>query len=238
MARGGAACVAVSPGGRQSNNGLGNGIARIYWTVFSGPGGIPHQAFRTTFTALGLLTALLGALMCWQQRHLKRLLAFSTISHVGLFLIAVALLTPDGATGTAVYVAAHGLVKAALFARTGVLLDRYGSVDEHGPHGKARDLRTVGVLFVAGALALAGMPPFGTGLGKALSEDAAAGGSRGCPPCSSPPPPSPAPPLSARPCGSSSASAPPRAVDRTRTRPPARARNPRSVPRSAPCRAP
>ncbi|MFF2747774.1 complex I subunit 5 family protein [Kitasatospora sp. NPDC058048] len=150
------------------------GIARVYWTVFSGPGGIPHQAFRTTFTAIGVLTALLGALMCWQQRHLKRLLAFSTISHVGLFLIAIALLTPDGATGTAVYVAAHGLVKAALFALTGVLLDRYGSVDEHGLHGKARDLRTVGVLFVAGALALAGTPPFGTGLGKALSEDAAA----------------------------------------------------------------
>ncbi|MFE4358537.1 complex I subunit 5 family protein [Kitasatospora sp. NPDC056800] len=149
------------------------GIARVYWTVFSGPGGIHPQAFRTTFTAIGVLTALLGALMCWQQRHLKRLLAFSTISHVGLFLIAVALLTPDGATGTAVYVAAHGLVKAALFALTGVLLDRYGSVDEHGLHGKARDLRTVGVLFVAGALALAGMPPFGTGLGKALSEEAA-----------------------------------------------------------------
>ncbi|MFB7129342.1 NADH-quinone oxidoreductase subunit D [Kitasatospora xanthocidica] len=149
------------------------GIARVYWTVFSGPGGIHPQAFRTTFTAIGLLTALLGALMCWQQRHLKRLLAFSTISHVGLFLIAVALLTPDGATGTAVYVAAHGLVKAALFALTGVLLDRYGSVDEHGLHGKARDLRTVGVLFVVGALALAGMPPFGTGLGKALSEEAA-----------------------------------------------------------------
>ncbi|MFF2618914.1 complex I subunit 5 family protein [Kitasatospora sp. NPDC058046] len=149
------------------------GIARVYWTVFAGPGGIHPQAFRTTFTAIGVLTALLGALMCWQQRHLKRLLAFSTISHVGLFLIAVALLTPDGATGTAVYVAAHGLVKAALFALTGVLLDRYGSVDEHGLHGKARDLRTVGVLFVAGALALAGMPPFGTGLGKALSEEAA-----------------------------------------------------------------
>ncbi|MBD0694163.1 complex I subunit 5 family protein [Streptomyces sp. CBMA123] len=149
------------------------GTARIYWTVFAGPGGIPHAAFRTTFTALGIVTALLGAVMCWQQRHLKRLLAFSTISHIGLFLIGIALLTPDGAAGTALYVAAHGLVKAALFGLTGVLLDRYGSVDEHGLHGRARSLRTVGVLFTVGALALAGMPPFGTGLGKALTEDAA-----------------------------------------------------------------
>ncbi|MFC0602469.1 complex I subunit 5 family protein [Streptomyces palmae] len=149
------------------------GIGRVYWTVFSGPGGIPHGAFRTTFVTLGVLTALVGAVMCWQQRHLKRLLAFSTVSHVGLFLIGVALLTPDGATGTALYVAAHGCVKAALFALSGVLLDRYGSVDEHGLHGRARALRPVGLLFAAGALALTGLPPFGTGLGKALSEDAA-----------------------------------------------------------------
>lgn len=149
------------------------GTARIYWTVFSGPGGIPHEAFRTTFTVLGVVTALLGALMCWQQRHLKRLLAFSTISHVGLFLIGIALLSPGGATGTALYVAGHGLVKAALFGLTGVLLDRYGSVDEHGLHGRARNLRAAGALFAVGALALAGLPPFGTGLGKAMTEDAA-----------------------------------------------------------------
>ncbi|MFE0510695.1 complex I subunit 5 family protein [Streptomyces sp. NPDC058964] len=149
------------------------GTARVYWTVFAGPGGIPHHAFRTTLAALGVLTALLGAVMCWQQRHLKRLLAFSTVSHVGLFLIGIALLTPDGAAGSALYIAAHGCVKAALFALTGVLLDRYGSVDEYGLHGKGRSLTLVGVLFVAGALALAGMPPFGTGLGKALTEDAA-----------------------------------------------------------------
>ncbi|MFJ3233985.1 complex I subunit 5 family protein [Streptomyces sp. NPDC086787] len=149
------------------------GIARVYWTVFAGPGGIPHQAFRTTLIVLGVVTALLGAAMCWQQRHLKRLLAFSTVSHVGLFLIGVALLSADGVVGSAVYIAAHGCVKAALFALTGVLLDRYGSVDEHGLHGRGRPLTLVGVLFVVGGLALAGMPPFGTGLGKALTEHAA-----------------------------------------------------------------
>ncbi|MEV7180088.1 complex I subunit 5 family protein [Kitasatospora sp. NPDC093679] len=147
------------------------GTARLYWTVFAGPGGIPHAAFRTTFTALGALTALVGAVMCWQQRHLKRLLAFSTVGHVGLFLIGVALLTPHGTAGTALYVAAHGLVKAALFGLTGVLLDRFGSVDEHGLYGRGRGLRATGLLFAAGALALAGLPPFGTGLGKALAEE-------------------------------------------------------------------
>ncbi|WP_055588922.1 complex I subunit 5 family protein [Peterkaempfera griseoplana] len=149
------------------------GTARVYWTVFAGPGGVPPHAFRTVFTALGVITALVGAVMCWHQRHLKRLLAFSTISHVGLFVTGVALLTPAGVTGTALYVAGHGCAKAALFGLTGVLLDRYGSVDEYGLHGRARGLRLVGVLYAVGGLALAGLPPFGTGLGKAVAEEAA-----------------------------------------------------------------
>ncbi|PWI42832.1 complex I subunit 5 family protein [Streptomyces sp. ICBB 8177] len=149
------------------------GAARIYWTVFSGPHGVPMACFRDTFVAFGALTAVVGAVMCWQQRHLKRMLAFSTVGHVGLFLIGVALLTPEGVAGTALYVAGHAGVKAALFAVTGVLLDRYGSVDEHGLHGRARELRLGAVLFTAGGLALAGLPPFGTGLGKAVLEHAA-----------------------------------------------------------------
>ncbi|MFI1452624.1 hypothetical protein [Streptomyces roseus] len=69
--------------------------------------------------------------------------------------------------------AGHGCAKAALFGLCGVLLDQYGSVDEHGLHGKARAHRAVGLLFALGALTLAGLPPFGAGLGKALGEEAA-----------------------------------------------------------------
>src|SRR6202040_2117284 len=79
------------------------GAARVYWTVFSGPGGIPATAVRDVLVSTGVLTALMGAVMCWQQRHIKRMLAFSTISHVGLFLIGVALLSAQGVTGTALY---------------------------------------------------------------------------------------------------------------------------------------
>ncbi|KJS62016.1 complex I subunit 5 family protein [Streptomyces rubellomurinus] len=149
------------------------GVARIHRVVFAGAGGLPDAAVRDTLLAAGVLTALVGAVMCWQQRHLKRMLAFSTVGHVGLFLVGTALLTPAGLAGSAVYVAGHAGAKAALFGLTGVLLDRYGSVDEHGLHGRARELRLPGALFALGALALAGLPPFGTGLGKAVAEEAA-----------------------------------------------------------------
>ncbi|MEW2316394.1 complex I subunit 5 family protein [Streptomyces bauhiniae] len=151
------------------------GVGRVYWLVFAGPGGIPAPDARRALVALGVLTALVGALMCWLQRHVKRLLAYSTVAHTGLFLVGVGLLTPRSTAGAAVYVLGHVGVKAALFALTGVLLSRYGSVDEHELYGRARELPVVAGLFTVGGLALAGLPPFGTGLGKAATEEAAGG---------------------------------------------------------------
>ncbi|OEV05109.1 complex I subunit 5 family protein, partial [Streptomyces nanshensis] len=149
------------------------GLARLYWTVFAGPGGLPPHAVTRTLVTVGVVTALLGAAMSWRQRHLKRLLAFSTVSHTGLFLIGVGVLTPQGTAGTAMYVLAHGCVKAALFACAGILLDRYASVDEHELYGRARELPVTGALFLVCGLAVCGLPPFGTSLGKAVAEEAA-----------------------------------------------------------------
>ncbi|QKV91527.1 NADH dehydrogenase [Streptomyces sp. NA02950] len=149
------------------------GVARVHRTVFSGPGGIAQPAFSHALLVIGTGTALLGAVMCWQQRHLKRLLAFSTVAHTGLFLVGVAVLSPEGVSGTALYVLGHAGVKAALFACTGILLDRYSSVDEYELFGRARELPLAGAVFAVGGLALCGLPPFGTGLGKAVAEEAA-----------------------------------------------------------------
>ncbi|MCS0605477.1 complex I subunit 5 family protein [Streptomyces sp. LP11] len=151
------------------------GAWRVYGTVFAGPGGIPAADLTRALVTLGILTAAVGAVMCWYQRHIKRLLAYSTIAHTGLFLVGLGVLTPEGDDGIALYVVGHAAVKAALFACAGVLLDRFGSVDEHALHGRARSLRATGVMFAIGALGLAGLPPFGTGLGKSVAEEAAGG---------------------------------------------------------------
>jgi multicomponent Na+:H+ antiporter subunit D len=52
-------------------------VVRIYWTFAA--------AIHPLILVVGIITTVLGALMCLLQRHLKRLLAFSTISHVSLF---------------------------------------------------------------------------------------------------------------------------------------------------------
>lgn len=151
------------------------GVWRVHGTVFSGPGGIPAADFERALVVLGAVTAAVGAVMCWYQRHIKRLLAYSTIAHTGLFLVGVGTLTREAGHGVALYLLGHAGVKAALFACAGILLDRYGSVDEHELYGRARRLRTVGVMFTAGALGLAGLPPFGTALGKSVTEEAVGG---------------------------------------------------------------
>jgi len=71
------------------------GIARVYWSMFGQALG-HRSAITSAFLALGMLTAVVGALFCFRERHLKRLLAFSTISHAGMFLTGIALLTPLG----------------------------------------------------------------------------------------------------------------------------------------------
>jgi multicomponent Na+:H+ antiporter subunit D len=148
------------------------GIARVYWSMFGQALG--HRTLIShVFLALGVLTAVTGALFCFRERHLKRLLAFSTISHAGIFLTGIALLTPLGLAGTAVYVVGHGLVKAALFLCVGIVLHRLGSVNETWLHGRARHLRVTGVLFTLAALGLADLPPFATFAGKGYVDESA-----------------------------------------------------------------
>jgi multicomponent Na+:H+ antiporter subunit D len=148
-------------------------LARVYWTIFSGPLGDSEEALRAVLVCAGALTAVVGAVMCFAQRHLRRMLAFATISHVGLFLIGIALLEPGGLSGTAIYVLADGAVKASLFICVGVLGHRYASVDEHTLFGRGKDLPITAGLMVLGGLSLASLPPFGPFLGKSLIEESA-----------------------------------------------------------------
>jgi multicomponent Na+:H+ antiporter subunit D len=149
------------------------GLARVYWTAFSGALGPHADELRAILVAAGALTAVLGAVMCAAQHHLKRMLAFATIAQVGLFLIGLGLLSSAGVAATAVWVVADGLVKASLFACVASLQHRYGSVEVADLYGRGREIWPVGVLFAIGALMIASLPLTGSFLGRSLFEDAA-----------------------------------------------------------------
>lgn len=147
-------------------------LARVYWTVFSDVLAPVAGAVTAVLVCFGVVTALLGAFLCFAQRHLKRMLAFATISHVGLFLIGIALLDAGALGGVAIYVIADGAVKAALFVGVGVIQHRAGTVSELALRGRGRVLPITAGMVVLGGLALASLPPFGPFLGKAMIEEA------------------------------------------------------------------
>ncbi len=148
-------------------------VARVYWTIFSGVLGTSEPALRAIFTALGVFTALVGAAMCFSQRNLKRLLAFSTISHMGVMLIGFGLLNPEGLAGTAVYVLGHAGAKAGLFLCAGIVLHRCQSVNETELKLKLAPMPFTALAFLCGAAALAGTPLSGIAAGASLMHEGA-----------------------------------------------------------------
>jgi multicomponent Na+:H+ antiporter subunit D len=158
-------CVLLS--GVMSDLGL-HAIARIYWPAFSGVLAAGTEELRALLVGLGVLTALVGAAMAFLQRDLKRLLAFVTISHVGVFLAGVGLLTARGLAASTLYVIADGFVKAALFLAVGILIHRAGSGDELRLRGRGHRTPVGAFVLVGGALLVAGVPPLGSFLGWSL----------------------------------------------------------------------
>ena len=116
-------------------------------------------ALMTTLAAVGALTALGAAIVAGVKTDLKRILAYSTVSHLGLMTMALGL----GSAAAAVFhLVIHGFFKALLFLCAGSIL--------HGLGKKAATLDDVGGLkdampftfgaFAVGALSLSGIPPF------------------------------------------------------------------------------
>jgi len=148
-------------------------VARMYWTIFAASFAAFTPSLRMAFIVAGALTTLTGAVMCFAQFHLKRMLAFSTISHMELLFVGFGLFTPAGMAGLLVYLAGHSFVKAALFLTTGILLHRFRTVEELELKGQCPVSPVTGIVFSVAGSALAGMPPFTTFFGSAWLDEAA-----------------------------------------------------------------
>ena len=146
-------------------------VGRIWFDAFAPALGGHADELRTVLILAGALTAVVGAVMCFCQDHLRRLLAFATIAYVGVFLIGLGLLSAEGVGGAALYIIADGLGKASLFATVGILQHRRRGLSELRLAGKGRGIPYTGIVVLVGALSFAALPPFGTFFGKALLED-------------------------------------------------------------------
>lgn len=109
--------------------------------------------------ALGVVGIVYGSLACLAQRDLKRLVAYSSVGHMGFVLLGLSTLTPAGVNGALYANVAHGLITGLLFFLAGAVKERHGTTDMQVLGGGlyARAPRLGGVLAFA-AVASLGLP--------------------------------------------------------------------------------
>jgi proton-translocating NADH-quinone oxidoreductase chain N len=107
---------------------------------------------------IGAATALIGGIMAANQADLKRMLAYSTISQVGLIVMVLSLGTLQGLTAGFFHMFNHGIAKGALFLSVGSMAKRAKTNRITGLSGIGHDMPLSYFGFTVGALAIVGIP--------------------------------------------------------------------------------
>jgi hydrogenase-4 component F len=115
---------------------------------------------NSLFIALGVLSLAIAAFSLVRQRNYKRMLAYSSIEHMGLVWVGLAL-GPLGTMAAMLHLVNHALAKATMFLLAGRVLQRFRTAEIASVSGLLRAMPATGWLFLAGGLALVGLPPFG-----------------------------------------------------------------------------
>jgi NADH-quinone oxidoreductase subunit M len=116
------------------------------------------QEFAWLLAALGTVGLLYGAFAAMAQTNLRRMLAFSSISHVGLVLLGIAAFTQQGLQGAIFQLLNFVVVSSGLFLLTGLLHHRLGSTDIISLGGTARSMPLLSAFFLLFGLAAMGIP--------------------------------------------------------------------------------
>jgi hydrogenase-4 component F len=122
---------------------------------------------RGLLVFLGLLSLFVAGVFILGQADFKRLLAYSSVEHMGILALGVGIGGP-AAYGALLHVVNHGLTKGMLFMAAGNILAAYRTKSTREVRGVLEVLPASGVLWTAGFLAITGMPPFGTFLSEFL----------------------------------------------------------------------
>ncbi|MDM4723142.1 Na+/H+ antiporter subunit A [Micromonospora sp. WMMA1363] len=115
--------------------------------------------WRPVVTAAGLATMVVGGWAALRQTDLKLLLAYGTVSQLGLLVVVVGAGTPDTALAGVAMLLAHALFKAALFLVVGIIDHGAGSRDLRELSGLARREPLLAAVAVLAAASMAGLPP-------------------------------------------------------------------------------
>jgi hydrogenase-4 component F len=116
---------------------------------------------RGALLAFGVASLLLASLYVFGQRDVKRLLAYSSVEHMGILAIGVSFGAPIALAGVLLHVMAHAAAKGNAFMGAGVFTVKYGTKQISALRGGLDLLPWSGPLFLLAIFALSAIPPFG-----------------------------------------------------------------------------
>lgn len=131
-------------------------VIRVFHIVVAAGEGAFASRILVTMGILSMVVA--GAFMV-RQRDFKRMLAYSSVEHMGLLVLGLGL-GPAGAFGSILHMVNNGLVKGVMFLTAGNIHRAYQSKSTEEVSGALRRLPWSGALFLAGFIAVTGSPPF------------------------------------------------------------------------------
>lgn len=109
---------------------------------------------------MGLFSLLVAAVFLVRQRNYKRMLAYSSVEHIGIICLGLGFGGYWGVFGALLHVVNHALAKSLLFILSGNILLKYHSAEIREVRGLLHAAPWTGGLFLAGTFALIGLPPF------------------------------------------------------------------------------
>jgi NADH-quinone oxidoreductase subunit M len=116
------------------------------------------QDYAVWMASFAAVSIIYGAIVTLRQTDLKRLIAYSSVSHMGYVLLGIAALGEVGLTGATLQMFSHGVITGLLFVIVGLIYDRAHTRDINQLSGLAHVTPVIAVGFVAAGLASLGLP--------------------------------------------------------------------------------
>ncbi|MEL7474550.1 MAG: NADH-quinone oxidoreductase subunit M, partial [Planctomycetota bacterium] len=122
--------------------------------------------YAPVIATLSIIGIIYAGLICWVQRDVKKLVAYSSVSHLGFCVLGLVAVNSVGVTGSVLYMINHGLSTGALFLLIGMIYERYHTRDMEAIGGLAKKMPVWATFMVFFTMASVGLP----GLNGFVSE--------------------------------------------------------------------
>jgi len=143
------------------------GMLRISFPML--PDAVKYPPFAYGFATIAVISIVYAALCAMAQKDLKKLVAYSSIGHMGLVMLGMIGLTPLGMNGAVLQMFNHGTVTAMLFLLVGVIYDRAHHRDIEGFGGLAQNMPLYTGIVTIAFFANLGLPGFSSFISEAFS---------------------------------------------------------------------